>query len=259
MTVFPNVKVNIGIDIIRKRPDGYHDIETLFVPCFDMHDRLSIELSEKEEMTLVGASWSYSEDIAYKAWRMLQQDFNLPPVKIILEKSSPVGAGLGGGSSDAAFMLKAVSELFSLDLSDAELLSYAARLGSDCPFFIYDKVMFGEGRGEVLSPVEEVAAKLKGYEIHIACPKGIKVSTSEAYKGVVPREAWNKKEEDVPLREALLHPVEEWKDLITNDFEPLVFSLYPEIRDLKAKFYSEGAVYASMSGSGSAVFGIFSK
>lgn len=258
MTVYPNVKINIGLNVIRKRPDGYHDIETLFVPYFGIHDSLSIEPSAKEEMILIGASWNYREDLSYKAWNLLKRDFDLPPVKITLEKHSPVGAGLGGGSSDAAFMLKAVSELFSLGLSDAELSSYAAFLGSDCPFFVRNEVMFGEGSGEVLSPREDIAAKLKGYEIRIGCNSGIKVGTAEAYKGIVPREL-RPQEEYMPLKEALMHPMEEWKDIIFNDFEPTVFALHPEIRDLKAKFYSEGAIYASMSGSGSAVFGIFGK
>jgi len=256
MTVYPNVKINLGLGVLRKRADGYHDIETLFVPCFSLCDELSVELSDKEEIILSGASWSAQDDLSYKAWRMLRQDYSLPPVKITLRKHSPVGAGLGGGSSDAAFTLRVVSELFSLGLSDEALASYAARLGSDCPFFVYNRPMIGEGRGEVLTPWED-ADRLNRFEIRIAVPDGVRVSTAEAYKGVTPREKRTIETLPPPLREVLRRPVEEWRGLLVNDFESSVFASHPEIEALKEKFYSEGAVYASMSGSGSAVFGIF--
>ena len=196
---------------------------------------------------LVGGDWNPFSDLSWKAYILLKEDFDLPPVKIRLVKHSPVGAGLGGGSADAAFTLKTLNSMFSLSLTDAELAGYAARLGSDCAFFIYNRPMFGEGRGEILSPFD---IDLSRYEIRVEIPEGVAVSTKEAYSGIVPRCGRD-------LREVLSRPVNEWKELLVNDFEETVFRLHPEIAALKRRFYDEGAVYAAMSGSGSAVFGLF--
>ena len=377
MKVRTNVKLNLGLSVLRRRPDGYHDLETLFVPYFGLGDELEItpapEFSVKVRMAagssfvhgtcapagpssrrvdpetpfaeLPQCSWDPLKDLTVKAYELLREDFGLPPVAIRLLKGAPVGAGLGGGSADGAFALRMLSDLFGLGLSDSALAAYAARLGSDCPFFIYNRPMLGEGRGEILTPFE---LDLSAFEIRVEVPDGISVSTREAYAGVTPREsshsagvsceamttgapielsslarvscdamttgivrdssgpacddvcgvvAANRLEINVkngdasskndgsagcesteylevschgtngplsdsrisplPLREALSRPMAQWRDCLVNDFEPSVFAAHPELAALKAGFYAKGAVYASMSGSGSAVFGIF--
>ena len=250
MTVHPNVKLNLGLNVLRKRPDGFHDLETLFIPYDGFSDELEITAitdGKGAGIELIGGDWNPLSDLSWRAYGLLKEDFDLPPVKIRLVKHSPVGAGLGGGSADAAFTLKTLNSMFSLSLTDAELAGYAARLGSDCAFFIYNRPMFGEGRGEILSPFD---IDLSRYEIRVEIPAGVAVSTKEAYSGIVPRCGRD-------LREVLSKPVGEWKEQLVNDFEETVFRLHPEIVALKRRFYEEGAVYAAMSGSGSAVFGLF--
>ncbi len=314
MITYPNVKVNLGLSVLRKRPDGYHDLETLFVPCFDIHDTLEIITGDdfsrdgdcaaenvlrtpprheawvppsyvaeggtifsgtvpvglvsqirqgiREDGKLMitiarkeGVDWEPLEDLTARAYGMLDADFNLPPVKIFLEKTAPVGAGLGGGSADAAFALRMLSELFALGLDEAALAAYAARLGSDCAFFVYNRPMIGTGRGEILEPCD---IDLSQYELRVDVPAGVSVSTADAYRGIVPREA-AAAGRACPLREALSRPVAEWRDCLVNDFEATVFAKYPAIADAKQALYDAGATYASMSGSGSAVFGLFPK
>lgn len=257
MISYPNAKINLGLHVLRKRPDGFHDLETLFVPCHAFHDTLEITESHlsltdgKVDISIENCDWDPQKDLTAQAWRLLKADFpDLPPVCIRLSKGSPVGAGLGGGSADCAFALRMISEMFSLGLSSEELASYAARLGSDCAFFIYNKPMFATGRGEQLSPS---GIDLSPYEIRVAIPEGIHVSTREAYGGIVPCD-------DRPgLQQILQMPVEEWKDHLVNDFEETVFAVHPEIALVKEDMYRQGAVYAAMSGSGSAVFGLFAK
>lgn len=433
MIVKTNVKLNLGLSVLRKRPDGYHDIETLFVPCFDFRDTLEIitgddysrtsaamfakygsaeyrlndgrngsenhKAAESEALTtneipacertvesekdsstsykvetkdsgrvtmsedgrLVqgisedgklmitiareeGVDWNPLKDLCAKAYGILAQDFDLPPVKIFLEKTAPVGAGLGGGSADAAFTLKALNELCGLNLSDQQLSEYAARLGSDCSFFIFNRPMIGSGRGEVLEPYD---IDLSAYETKVLIPEGVAVSTAEAYKGIVPREAagtsdtvseprrlvsiaepqaqcpegttdrctevvteqcsematTRTSEEAIDqcpeteticgqedrtdqcpetaadrcpetkaakcpetvgassraLREVLGLPVTEWKGNLVNDFEATVFKAHPELSAIKQSLYDSGATYASMSGSGSALFALYRK
>ena len=194
--------------------------------------------------------WDPSEDLTARAWRLLRADFGIPPVRISLEKRSPVGAGLGGGSADGAFALAALNEMFSLGLSKERLAEYAAQLGSDCAFFVYNFPMFGSGRGEVLEPLR---LPLDGYRFEVAVPEGVHVSTREAYEGLKLAAPASP-----DLRSILTEtPIELWKDVVVNDFEASVFPKYPAIAELKEDFYRRGAVYASMSGSGSAVFGIF--
>jgi 4-diphosphocytidyl-2-C-methyl-D-erythritol kinase len=190
----------------------------------------------------------------------LAEDFKLPPVKIFLEKTSPVGAGLGGGSSDAAFALVMLDELFELGLTRQQLASYASRLGSDCAFFIYNRPMIGQGRGELLTEynlkgIDYGAEECEGamYDLQVITPAGIAVSTAEAYGGIVPQMP------EVALREALSKPVEQWDGVLLNDFETTVFVKHPELAAIKRSLYESGAVYASMSGSGSALFAIYSK
>ena len=271
MTVYTCTKVNIGLNVLRRRPDGYHDLETLFVPYHGFGDRLDVEVSDELSIQIFrkeGVDWDPMQDLTVKAWRLLKADFpQLPPVGIRLWKDAPVGAGLGGGSADAAFMLKALNELCSLGLEQSELAAYAARLGSDCAFFIGPAQaggaaagaselcpMFGSGRGEILEPFE---LDLSAYELKVEIPLAaggapVAVSTREAYSGVVPRER-----RILSLREALKLPVEQWKGVVVNDFEASVCPLHPEIPAMIADFYRRGAVYSSMSGSGSSVFGIF--
>ena len=280
MILNTNVKLNLGLNVLRKRPDGYHDIETLFVPYMEMGDCLEVVsgddysrtsaalfgkygdsvvqgISPDGKLMLTIASeepvdWDPMDDLCAKAYRALAKDFDLPPVKIFLEKKVPVGAGLGGGSADAAFTLKALNEVCGLGLSDAVLAGYASSLGSDCAFFIWNRPMFGSGRGEVLEPFD---IDLSGYEIKVLVPEGISVSTKEAYGGIIPREP----AAGMELRTLLRLPVEEWKDLVVNDFEETVFIKHPELAAIKKSLYDSGAVYAAMSGSGSAMFALYRK
>lgn len=310
MITKPNVKINLGLNVLRKREDGFHDLETLFVPYFGINDTLEIVVGDDYSRTSAalfgrygsaqsddgipclvqgisedgklmitiaraeGVDWDPMKDLTAKAYMILAEDHDLPPVKIFLEKTSPVGAGLGGGSSDAAFALKMLDGLCSLNLTEQQLAAYAARLGSDCAFFIYNRPMIGEGRGEVLSeyPVSgldygqeqgyqnEMQESVKtgenmaaAYEITVLTPEGIAVSTADAYRGIKPQLP------EIPLKEALAKPVEDWKDCLFNDFEKTVFDKYPELAAIKRSLYDSGAVYASMSGSGSALFAIYRK
>lgn len=253
MKVRTNVKINLGLNVLRKRPDGYHDLETLFVPYDGFGDELEIEEAPAMSVDISPCDWDPLKDLTVRAWGLLAEDFDIPPVRISLRKGAPVGAGLGGGSADAAFALKCLNALFGLGLSDSDLAGYASRLGSDCAFFVYNRPMIGQGRGEILS---DYPLDLGGRKIRVVVPDGISVSTREAYGGIVPRE--NRPGEDgVSLREALSRPMDEWRGCVVNDFETTVFKAHPELADLKSRLYSEGALYASMSGSGSALFGIF--
>ena len=279
MITNPNVKINLGLNVLRKREDGFHDLETLFVPYFGIKDTLEIitgddfsttsamlfakyngveqglvqGISEDGKLMITiareeGVDWDPLKDLTAKAYFILAEDFNLPPVKIFLEKTSPVGAGLGGGSADAAFALKMLNELCGLGLSDQKLAEYASRLGSDCAFFIYNRPMIGEGRGEILT---EWPVDISGYDLQVLTPEGVSVSTKDAYSGIRPHLP------EVPLRDALARPVEEWQGVLVNDFEETVFAKYPELAAIKRSLYECGAVYASMSGSGSALFALF--
>lgn len=279
MITNPNVKINLGLNILRKRDDGFHNLETLFVPYFGITDTLEIiagddysrtsaaifgkyapemiaqGISEDGSLMITiaraeGVDWDPLKDLTAKAYYVLAEDFKMPPVKIFLEKTSPVGAGLGGGSADAAFALKMLNELCQLGLSDQQLAGYAARLGSDCPLFIYNKPMIGEGRGEVLT---EYPVDLEGFDLQVLTPEGISVSTKDAYSGIRPHLP------EIPLREALSRPVEEWDGILVNDFEETVFVKYPELAAIKRSLYDSGAAYASMSGSGSALFALYKK
>ena len=275
MICYPNVKINLGLKVLRKRPDGYHDLETLFVPYPGISDCLEVITGEDYSHTLAGLreryasltqaisedgklmitlarregiDWDPLKDLTAKAYALLSAQYDLPPMKIYLEKRSPVGAGLGGGSSDAAFALRMMARLAGLSLTDTELAAYAARLGSDCAFFVYNTPMLGTGRGEILEPFP---INLEGYRIEVVIPENISVSTADAYRGIVPREP------EVPLREVLRQPVSAWKQTLGNDFEETVFAKYPALAGVKEQLYRQGAVYAAMSGSGSACFGLF--
>ncbi len=277
MITNPNVKINLGLNVLRRREDGFHDLETLFVPYFNISDTLEIVVGDDYSRTSAsifgkyapemiaqgisedgklmitiarkeGVDWDPLKDLTAKAYYILSEEFDMPPVKIFLEKTSPVGAGLGGGSADAAFALKMLNELCGLGLDEASLAGYASRLGSDCAFFIYNRPMIGEGRGEILS---EYPLCLDGYDLQVLTPEGVSVSTKDAYGGIRPHLP------EVPLREALARPVEEWDGVLVNDFEETVFAKYPELAAIKRSLYDSGAAYASMSGSGSALFALY--
>ena len=279
MITNPNVKINLGLNVLRKREDGFHDLETLFVPYFGICDTLEIivgddfsrtsaalfgkyapemiaqGMSEDGKLMITiaraeGVDWDPLKDLTAKAYHILAEDFQLPPVKIFLEKTSPVGAGLGGGSADAAFALKMLNELCDLQLSEDQLAAYASRLGSDCAFFIYNRPMIGEGRGEILT---DHPLDIQAYDLQVLTPEGVAVSTKDAYGGIKPHLP------EVPLKEALSRPVEQWDGILVNDFEETVFTKYPELAAIKRSLYDSGAVYASMSGSGSALFALYSR
>ena len=254
MLTFPNAKINLGLNIIEKRPDGYHNLETVFYPVL-VEDALEITLlrnhAGKGECVLnlsgkeIGGCTK--DNLVVKAYQMLNQDFGLPSVEVNLLKHIPLGAGLGGGSSDAAFMLKMLNEEFGLNLSEEELEGYASRLGADCAFFIRNQPTYAEGIGNIFSPIR---LSLKGYCILVVKPD-IFVSTKEAYAKIRPR---HPKESVTAI---VQRPVETWRDTLVNDFEKGIFALHPEIATIKDKLYECGASYASMSGSGSSVFGLF--
>ena len=323
MIKYPPIKINLGLNVLRKREDGFHDLETLFLESGRFHDTLEIVTGDDYSRTMAslaarygdrggicdgdipalaqgisengklmitvaraeGVDWDVRKDLCAKAYALLDNDFKLPPAKIFLEKNSPVGAGLGGGSADAAYTLTMLNDICSLGLSTEQLAGYAARLGSDCAFFIFGRPMFGEGRGEVLTPFElavgiidagGTACPIDGtgssgigtadqgtgnraettrlqYELQIVIPEGISVSTAEAYRGITPAIP------EMRLKDVLARPVSEWKDLLVNDFEVSVFKAHPELAAIKQSLYDSGAIYASMSGSGSALFALYER
>jgi len=250
MILFPNAKINLGLRVIERRIDGYHSIETAFIPI-DLCDILefieSSAASPSLEVTGIAVDGSPEENLIFKAWRIMHRTHSIPSVKAHLHKIIPIGAGLGGGSADAAFMLKGLNEYFSCGCSPDELEAYAGELGSDCAFFIRNRSAIGTGRGEILNPVQ---ISLLKYEILLVNP-GIHVSTREAYASISPKKPENS------LKELLSLPVTQWQQVIHNDFEESVFAAHPLIARLKHRMINCGAVYASMSGSGSSVYGIF--
>jgi len=252
MICFPNAKINLGIHILSKRTDGYHNIETVFYPV-NLCDALEIVPTTEGKtiftQTGIQVDGNPEDNLVMKAYHLLKKDFDLPEIAIYLRKQIPFGAGLGGGSSDAAFMIKLLNDYADLKLSLEQMETYAAQIGADCPFFIQNKPVFAEGIGNFFSPV---AVSLQNYHLVIVKPP-VSVSTKEAYAQVKPQQPI------VPLKEIIRLPISEWKNHLINDFEPGVFSQYPEIAEIKQRLYAEGALYASMSGSGSAVFGIFDK
>lgn len=252
MIVFPNIKINLGLSITEKRPDGYHNLETVFYPVA-LEDALEIralpEADKKITLHQYGMeiAGNPEDNLVAKAYSLLDKEFHLPPVEIHLYKHIPSGAGLGGGSSDAAFMLKLLNGHFHLNLSEEQLEIYAATLGADCAFFIKNKPVYAEGIGNIFSPIE---LSLKGYQIMIVKPD-VFVSTREAFANIHPHHP------EYPVKEVIRRPVAEWKDTLINDFEASVFPQHPVIGEIKQELYNQGALYASMSGSGSSVFGLF--
>jgi 4-diphosphocytidyl-2-C-methyl-D-erythritol kinase len=252
MISFPNCKINLGLNVLEKRPDGYHNIETVFYPV-GLSDVLEIIIATdgnfEFNQTGLSIDAGREENLCVKAYKLLAGDFTLPAVKIHLHKIIPIGAGLGGGSSDGAFTIKLLNKLFSLDLTDTEMEKYASGLGSDCAFFICNKPALAFGKGDQMEPVR---IDLMSYTILIVIPP-IQVSTAEAYSGVLPSGQGNL------LKDKILQPVHQWKEQVKNDFEFTVFLKHPRIKQIKQQMYDLGAVYASMSGSGSAVYGLFER
>ncbi len=257
MIVFPNCKINLGLRILEKRSDGYHNLETVFYPI-RLTDILEINTYKDAARTSsIPFSRSgfvidgdISNNLCIKAYKLLKRDFpSLPHVQMHLHKSVPTGAGLGAGSADAAFTLKLLNSKYALGLSDTDLMEYALELGSDCPFFIVNKPCYATGRGEILEPID---LDLSDYLIVVVNP-GIHINTGRAFLDV------RSGRPDQTIKEILKSPITRWKDNLMNDFEKSVFRQHPEIVEIKDQLYIAGAMYASMSGSGSTLFGIFRK
>ena len=250
MITFPNAKINLGLNIVERRPDGYHNIETVFYPI-PLTDILEIVPANSGETTLTcygnAVDCPVEKNLVMKAYRLMEERFDLPPVAMHLYKHIPDGAGLGGGSSDAAHALVLLNRMFELGLSDAELASMAATIGADCAFFVYNRPMLATGIGDVLAPVD---VNLKGKTLLLVKPL-MGVDTRTAYSRVVPAPS------TIDLPRLVAQPVETWDGLLANDFEPSVFAALPQLWLIKARLMDAGAQYAAMSGSGSTVFGIF--
>lgn len=252
MITFPNAKINLGLNIVEKRPDGYHNLETIFYPI-PLQDALEItpweggERKYKLAQSGIQIAGDDENNLVVKAYKLLDNLHNLPPIEINLLKHIPSGAGLGGGSADAAFMLCMLNQHFQLNIPNEQLEVYAAQLGADCAFFVENKPTFAEGIGNIFSPIE---LSLKGYKLVLVKPD-IFVSTRDAFAQIKP------KRPTISLKEVAKMPIEAWKTYMVNDFEESVFPQFPAIADIKAKLYDMGAIYASMSGSGSSVFALF--
>jgi 4-diphosphocytidyl-2-C-methyl-D-erythritol kinase len=250
MVSFPNAKINLGLHITEKRQDGFHSIESCFYPV-QWCDALEILVSNTTSFTTSGIEIPGASDsnLCLKVYQALKKEYMLPPVHIHLLKNIPIGAGLGGGSADAAFTIKLLNDLFSLNLSVTQMEDYLRPLGSDCAFFVNNKPVFAYDKGDRFSSIE---LSLKGYFIVIVYPE-VHISTKEAYSSVIPKKS------QVSIERILQKDIKEWKSLLKNDFEDALFPKYPVLKEIKETLYSKGALYASMTGSGSAVYGIFSE
>ncbi len=258
MIVFPCAKINLGLNIVSKREDGYHNLETVFYPI-PLYDALEIKYMDEKfpsespcDLKITGNDIDCNEEdnLVIKAYQLLAADFQLPRVHAHLVKRIPTQAGLGGGSSDAAYMIRLLDERFRLNIGIPEMERYAAKLGADCAFFITADPSYAEGIGDVLMPVDVPGAGLGGYYLAVVKPS-VAVSTRDAYAAIVPKTPAK------CCRDIVRQPIETWKDELVNDFEAPIFAMHPELAAIKQSLYDAGAVYAAMSGSGSALFGIF--
>lgn len=257
MITFPIAKINLGLNVVERRTDGYHNLETVFYPVTEINDALELTMMNTRfpsaddcdiKVTNISIEGDEQKNLVVRAYRLLKQDFpQMPRVHAHLWKGIPTQAGMGGGSSDCAYMIRLLNDMFTLGLSDEQMIAYAARLGADCPFFIISRPAYAEGIGERLQPI---SLDLSGYYIGVVRPD-IPVSTREAFSLIKPTKPTK------CCRDIVMQPVETWRDELTNDFEQSVFALHPEIGAIKQQLYDLGAVYAAMSGSGSAVFGLF--
>ncbi len=248
MLAFANCKINLGLNITARRADGYHELETIFYPV-KLYDVVELNAAEHTSCHIRGLDipGNGEDNLCLKAFHLLQKEFNLPEQQITLLKNIPIGAGLGGGSSDAAFLLKLINSKFDLGITETELEQYAGTLGADCPFFIKNKAVYAAGIGDEFAAVN---VDLSAYQITIVKPP-VHISTAEAYGAVRPAVP------PISLKDVINLPVSEWKGKVKNDFESPVFQKYPEIAQIKQMLYDSGATFALMSGSGSSVFGIF--
>lgn len=252
MICFPNAKINIGLFVTEKRPDGYHNLETIFFPV-PICDALEVVSATTSSISTHGleVAGDPQQNLVWKAWELLQKDFpeKVSPLNIQLLKKIPMGAGMGGGSADGAFMLDLLNRFFNLGLSQTQLAEYALQLGSDCPFFIYNKPCFAGGRGELLQAID---LTLDQYSIQVICPK-VHISTADAFRNIKPQPA------AFDLQKINELDIKEWPQHIFNDFEKPVFEAHPELGLIKQQLYAQGALYAAMSGTGSTIYGIFEK
>lgn len=258
MIVFPCAKINLGLNIVSKREDGYHNLETVFYPI-PLYDVLEIKYMDEKfpsdtacDLKVTGnvVDCDEQKNLVVKAYHILAADYQLPRIHTHLYKHIPSQAGLGGGSSDAAFMIRLLDERFRLNIGNPEMERYAARLGADCAFFIEAEPAYAEGIGDVLMPADGPDGNLQGYYLCVVKPD-VAVSTKEAYSAITPKKPAKS------CRDIVRQPIETWKEELVNDFEEPIFKMHPELEAIKQKLYDQGAVYASMSGSGSALYGIF--
>ena len=258
MIVFPCAKINLGLNIVSKREDGYHNLETVFYPI-PLYDALEIKYMDEKfpsdtacDLKVTGNAVDCDEqkNLVVKAYHILAADYQLPRIHTHLYKHIPSQAGLGGGSSDAAFMIRLLDERFRLNIGNPEMERYAARLGADCAFFIEAEPAYAEGIGDVLMPADGPDGNLQGYYLCVVKPD-VAVSTKEAYSAITPKKPAKS------CRDIVRQPIDTWKEELVNDFEEPIFKMHPELATIKQKLYDQGAVYASMSGSGSALYGIF--
>ena len=258
MIVFPCAKINLGLNIVSKREDGYHNLETVFYPI-PLYDALEIKYMDEKfpsdtacDLKVTGnvVDCDEQKNLVVKAYHILAADYQLPRIHTHLYKHIPSQAGLGGGSSDAAFMIRLLDERFRLNIGNLEMERYAARLGADCAFFIEAEPAYAEGIGDVLMPADGPDGNLQGYYLCVVKPD-VAVSTKEAYSAITPKKPAKS------CRDIVRQPIETWKEELVNDFEEPIFKMHPELEAIKQKLYDQGAVYASMSGSGSALYGIF--
>ena len=248
MIVYPNAKINIGLNVLEKQADGYHKLSSVFYPVNELCDMLEILPAKDFSFSISGIVIPGNSNICVKAFELLKADFEIENVTMHLHKKIPIGAGLGGGSADGSFALKALNEIFKLDLSIIELEGYALQLGADCPFFIENSPKYIEGIGENM---RDINLDLSSYKLKFIFPE-LHISTAEAYSGVVPK---------IPvanLVDSIKQPIENWKSIVKNDFEVAAFVKYPQLKKIKEDLYNDGAIYASMTGSGSVLFGLFS-
>ena len=248
MLYYSNAKINLGLNIIEKYSDGFHKLETVFYPI-NIQDALEFIPSKKTEMTSSGITIDCDADdnLIIKAFRLLQKDFDIPSLSFHIHKNIPFGAGLGGGSANAAYTLSEINKFYKLRLSESEILKYASRLGSDCSFFVKNKPLFASEKGASFTNIK---LDLSAYYILLIHP-GFGISTAEAFANIIP------KKPNVSILNLIQEPIANWKNTLSNDFEDTIFPVYPVLKNIKKQLYSDGAIYASMSGSGSSIFGIF--
>ena len=249
MIVYPNAKINLGLNVLKKRADGYHEISSVFYPVKQLFDMLEILPADNFSFSSSGIAIPAGSNICTKAFDLLKADYDVGNVKIHLHKMIPIGAGLGGGSADGAFILKALNELFELNLTNNQLEKYALKLGADCPFFIENIPKYVTGIGEQMTAID---LDLSDYDIKFIFPE-LHISTAEAYGGVMP------KKDETNLLDLISKPIANWKEEVRNDFEVSAFKKHPELSKMKTNLYADGAIYASMTGSGSVIYGVLRK